>query len=462
MTETQSAPGNPERERRRAAALDRYAIVGTPAEPAFDRLCQAAAKLLRAPAAVVVFADGERRWCKSSCGFGEREAASDTALVEETINQDGVLLIEDAAVDPRFREDGWVRGLPKVRFFAGAPLRTPEGINVGALAVFDSAPRAPSDLDCDALLTLAAVVMDEAELRATVENRAGSRADANLAQNERLASLGTLAAGVAHEINNPLTYVLANVGFVADRLDRLGRSLPSGITLKWADELGELGAALAEAQEGALRVRRIVRDLRIFSQNDEEKPVPVNLHRALESAITVALNEIGPRARLIRQFGPVPPVDANEARLAQLFLNLLVNAAQAIGSGGAEANEIRVATETDIDGRAVVRVQDTGSGIAGEAIGRVFDPFFTTKPLGGGLGLGLFVCHGIVKGLGGDIAVDSAPGRGTTFRVTFPASEHGGGAGPGGDRAAGGKVAPETTPLPGGSLSSGRPTSPTE
>jgi signal transduction histidine kinase len=429
VTETASPPGTSEADRRRAAALERYAILGSPAEPAFDRLCQAAAKLLRTPSAVVVFADGAGGWYKSCCGFRQPQTGGGTTLFEATIDQDGVLLLEDAASDSRFRNDGWVRGAPGVRFFAGAPLRTPEGVNVGTLAVFDSQPRAPSEMDCEALLTLAAVVMDEAELRAGAGHRESGRAETSSAQEERLASLGTLAAGVAHEINNPLTYVLANVGFVADRLDRMGRSLPSGVTLKWADELGELGAALAEAHEGALRVRRIVRDLRILSQNDEEKSVAVDLHRALESAITVALNEIGPRARLVRQFGPVPPVDANEARLAQLFLNLLVNAAQAIRSGapvasGSNGNEIRVSTETDAAGRAVVRVQDTGSGIAGDAIGRVFDPFFTTKPLGGGLGLGLFVCHGIVKALGGDIGVDSAPGQGTTFRVTLPASEH--------------------------------------
>ncbi|HEX3696554.1 MAG TPA: ATP-binding protein [Polyangia bacterium] len=462
MTETPSPPGTSEVDRRRAAALERYAILGSPAEPAFDRLCQAAAKLLRTPSAVVVFADGARGWYKSCCGFREPQTAGGTALFEATLDQDGVLLLEDAASDLRFRNDEWVRGMPWVRFFAGAPLRTPEGVNVGTLAVFDSVPRTPSEMDCEALLTLAAVVMDEAELRAGAGHREGGRSETSSAQDERLASLGTLAAGVAHEINNPLTYVLANVGFVADRLDRLGRSLPSGVTLKWADELGELGAALAEAHEGALRVRRIVRDLRILSQNDEEKSVAVDLHRALESAITVALNEIGPRARLVRQFGPVPPVDANEARLAQLFLNLLVNAAQAIRPGaaaaasGSDGNEIRVSTETDAVGRAVVRVQDTGSGIAGDAIGRVFDPFFTTKPLGGGLGLGLFVCHGIVKALGGDITVDSAPGQGTTFRVTLPASEHA--ASVGEQRA--GDSADEHTPPPGESPP--RPVSPTK
>ena len=462
MTDRPSPPRTLEREHRRAAAVARYAILGTPAEPAFDRLCRAAAKLLHTQSAVVVFADGARGWCKSCFGFCEPDTVGDTALFEATINQDGVFLLEDASVDARFRDDDWVRGVPAVRFFAGAPLRTADGINVGVLAVFDSRPRTPSELDCEDLLTLAAVVMDETELRASGDKRAQSRIAASIAQDERLASLGTLAAGVAHEINNPLTYVLANVDFVADRLERLGRSLPSGVTLQWADELGELGAALAEAQEGALRVRRIVRDLRSFSQNEGEKAVPVDLHRPLESAIKVALNEIGSRARLVRHFGPVPSVDADETRLAQLFLNLLVNAAQAIHPDGSETNEIRVTTATDASGRAEVRIQDTGSGIAGDAIGSVFDPFFTTKPLGGGLGLGLFVCHGIVKGLGGDIAVESAPGEGTTFRVTLQASEHA----PAGRSAVvdggAGASAVESTPAPDDPAGNSPPTSPNE
>ena len=428
MTETQPLPSAAEKNRRRAAALDRYAIVGTPAEPAFDRLCLTAARILRASCAAVIFADAERGWCKSCFGFRERDCAGGSALFEATIEQDGVLVIEDAAADARFRDDLWVAGEPRVRFFAGAPLRAPDGVNVGVLAVFDCHPRAASEIDGEALLALAAVVMDETELRASAEGitapEGPARAAADRAQADRLSSLGMLAAGVAHEINNPLTYVLANVGFVADRLDRLGRSLPKGVTLQWADELGELAAALAEAQEGALRVRRIVRDLRIFSERDEERSISVDLHRALESAIDVAKSEIGARARLVKQFGPVPPVDANETRLAQLFVNLLVNAAQAIPSGDAEANEIRVVTETDDGGRAVVRVRDSGGGIESAAIGRVFDPFFTAKPLGGGLGLGLFVCHGIVRALGGEISVESAPGQGTTFRIALPASEH--------------------------------------
>jgi PAS domain S-box-containing protein len=235
--------------------------------------------------------------------------------------------------------------------------------------------------------------------------------EAHLLVADRMASVGTLAAGVAHEINNPLAALMSNLELASgDIADLEARSQLAG-------ELPEL---IGEARAAADRVRVIVRDLKIFSRGDEERQGPVDVHRVLETSIRIAWNEIRHRARLARSFGDVALANANESRLGQVFLNLLVNAAQAIPEGNASANEIRVATRSDPSGSIVVEISDTGTGMSPEVLQRLFLPFFTTKPVGVGTGLGLSICHRIVTALGGDITVESAPGRGSLFRVTLP------------------------------------------
>ncbi|MGD0527701.1 MAG: ATP-binding protein [Polyangiaceae bacterium] len=236
-----------------------------------------------------------------------------------------------------------------------------------------------------------------------------------LVVSDRMASVGTLAAGVAHEINNPLAYVLANLEMMSEQLAEAAGSLPPGI-------VRELGAMVAEARQGADRVRKIVRDLKAFSRADEETPIVLDVRQAIEKAISLSFNEIRHRARLVKELRDAPLVLADEARLCQVFVILLVNAAQAFDEGHADRNEIRVRSATDDRGRAVVSVEDTGSGMTPETLNRIFDPFFTTKPVGQGTGLGLSICHGIVTKLGGEISASSAPGKGTSFHVVLPAA----------------------------------------
>jgi two-component system cell cycle sensor histidine kinase/response regulator CckA len=230
---------------------------------------------------------------------------------------------------------------------------------------------------------------------------------------DRMASVGTLAAGVAHEINNPLAYVTANVSMMIEELDRVGVEGPS----TGSTELREMAL---EAQAGAERIRKIVRGLKTFSRAEEERRAVIDVRPVLELSINMTFNEIRHRARLVKDYRPTPLVEADEARLGQVFINLLVNAAQALPVGESESHEIRIVTWTDETGRAAIEIRDTGAGIPAEHLGRIFDPFFTTKPVGIGTGIGLSICHSIVTGMSGEIAVTSEPGRGTTFRLVLP------------------------------------------
>ncbi|MGK3996518.1 ATP-binding protein [Sorangium sp. So ce1024] len=226
---------------------------------------------------------------------------------------------------------------------------------------------------------------------------------------DRMASLGTLAAGVAHEINNPLAYMVANVDFARQELRARG-----------AARVDALVSALDEAAEGGARVRHIVSGLKTFSRADDGALGPVEIDRVIQLVLRMAQQQIRSKARLVLDLAPVPPVHANEAQLGQVILNLLVNAAQALPDGDEAGNEIRVSTAAAPQGRVRIEVRDTGPGIAPELRRRIFDPFFTTKPIGEGTGLGLAICHGIVASFGGEIGVESEVGHGACFRVLLP------------------------------------------
>ncbi len=240
-----------------------------------------------------------------------------------------------------------------------------------------------------------------------------TQTEAQLIVADRMASIGTLAAGVAHEINNPLACVMLNLDLASRQMQQFAaKGLP----------VSDTSDALRDAHEATVRVREIVRDLKIFSRSDEaEQRAYVDVRRVLESTLRMAWNEIRHRARIVKEYEDVPLVEANESRLGQVFLNLILNAAQAIREGDADNNEVKITAYTDAKGRVVVAVRDTGSGITPEVRKRLFTPFMTTKPVGVGTGLGLSICHRIVTAINGEILVDSEVGKGTEFRVVLPA-----------------------------------------
>jgi PAS domain S-box-containing protein len=237
--------------------------------------------------------------------------------------------------------------------------------------------------------------------------------EARLVQADRLAALGTMAAGVAHEINNPIAYVLLNLDWIARKLPALANDSAAAEALM---------AMLKEAREGAERVSAIVRDLRSFSRADGESRRYVDLGEVVQNAVKIAGHEARQRARLVTSIEPSRSVWANEGRLEQVVINLLLNAAQAMAESGLKRNEIRVSVRAEGETHAVLEVSDNGEGMPPEVQQRIFDPFFTTKPQGMGTGLGLPVCQSIVASLGGTITAYSQPGEGTTFRVVLPTS----------------------------------------
>jgi CheY-like chemotaxis protein/two-component sensor histidine kinase len=190
--------------------------------------------------------------------------------------------------------------------------------------------------------------------------------------------------------------------------------------------LNELESALRDANNGADRVRRIVRDLRRL-RPDEGDCQLIDLPNVLETATTTTVNAMKQHVRLWKEYGTTPLVEADEGQLTQVFTNLLVNAIDAIGQGPAHHQEIRICTRTDAAGRALVEIHDTGPGIPVDILPRIFDPFFTTKPIGAGMGLGLTICHSIIAAYDGEITTESIPGKGTTFRVAIPPAPRGSG-----------------------------------
>ncbi len=230
-------------------------------------------------------------------------------------------------------------------------------------------------------------------------------------EDQRLAAVGTLASGVAHEINNPLTYVTSNLAFVQETLEKVRGMHP---------DVADAEEAVAEATLGARKVRDIVRDLRFVARPPDGRRIEVDPVQEVRSAVTLAQAEIHRRSGLLLLLDPCPLVLAGQGQVGQVMIHLLLNAAQSTPEGSPQTHSVRVASGTDAAGWAAIEVADSGSGIPEAARARIFEPFFSTRPVGAGTGLGLSVCHGIVTGLGGEITVQSEEGHGTTVRVRLP------------------------------------------
>jgi PAS domain S-box-containing protein len=298
--------------------------------------------------------------------------------------------------------------------------RKPIELSEGTLVGRDGSTRMVSDsaapvMDNDKLLGAVMVFHDVTEQK---------RMQSQLELSDRLASLGTMAAGVAHEINNPLAVVLAYASLLLERLEG------SDTVAKVKPSVDEVVEPLKEMMTAARRIANIVRDLKSFARPRPRPDGEADVARAVAWAVRTTSHELRHRARLVTAVADVPAVRLDEARLGQILINLLINAAQAIAPGNVANNEVSVRAHTDGQDRVVIEVHDTGSGMSPEVQKRVFEPFFTTKSMGVGTGVGLSLSSGIVHSAGGDIEVESAVGKGTTFRVALPSVTRSGKAAP--------------------------------
>jgi len=275
------------------------------------------------------------------------------------------------------------------------------------------------------------------------------RLQARVAQEDRIHALGTMAASVAHEINNPLTYVLGGLEEVRGEVDGLDADLGALAARPGADPgLAAARGRLARVREilvptvaGTERIGQVTRELSTFTRPNDERLAVIDLPRVVGSVLKLVRKDIEARARLVEEVGPCPPVQANEARLVQVFVNMLMNAWQALPAADPARHVIGVRTATR-DGQAVVEIWDSGPGVAPHLREQIFEPFVTTKDIGAGTGLGLFVCRNVVKALQGRITVEDAPGGGALFRVELPAAPARGEAAPDGAAVVAGR-APE-------------------
>ncbi|MES2039363.1 MAG: ATP-binding protein, partial [Pseudomonadota bacterium] len=262
--------------------------------------------------------------------------------------------------------------------------------------------------------------------------------ESQLIQSEKLASIGQLAAGVAHEINNPIGFIFSNFSTLESYLDKLfeilsayenaEQDMEQGLPIDQVKELRErlelkylkedIPVLMRESKDGVLRVSKIIQDLKDFSRvNDTQTWELADIHQGIESTLNIIASEIKYTADIVKEYGVIPEVECLPSQINQVVMNIVLNAVHA--SGTAKRGQITIRTRSD-DGQVWIEIEDKGSGIPDDILPRIFDPFFTTKPAGKGTGLGLSLSYGIVQKHNGHIDVQTKIGTGTMFRVTLP------------------------------------------
>ncbi|MFZ2268850.1 MAG: ATP-binding protein, partial [Azonexus sp.] len=348
---------------------------------------------------------------------------------------------EGEALFPHMGDNGrWL-------FFTAAPLCDADGQRIGAIETLQDVTerhRAEDDLrqyqnHLEEIVAERTSQLGEANIKLENDRKElellltkVEEAQQQLLQSEKMAAIGQLAAGVAHEINNPVGFVNSNLGTLKTYINNLLRLIDAYEAVEAGGDRNALAAArqaadleflredlpslLHESQDGLNRVTKIVQDLKDFSRVDQAEHQLANLNESLESTLNVVCNEIKYKAEVVRELGNIPQVECVPAQINQVFMNLLVNAAQAIEQRGT------ITLRSGADGDQVwFEIADTGKGMSQEVQNRIFEPFYTTKPVGKGTGLGLSISYDIiVKKHGGRIEVNSEPGQGTTFRITLP------------------------------------------
>jgi signal transduction histidine kinase len=398
-------------------------------------------EVLDAEACSVMLVDAPTRTLRWEVALGEGAGKLQTLSVplgqgiSGRVAQTGeTIRIEDAHNDPRWQghrydqETGFT-----TRSILCLPIRTRERV-VGVVQVLNRRGGPFTDEDqqlLEAIASMGAVAIENARLYEHLEEKVQERTaelmhtlaelretQAQLVQSEKMAALGDLVAGVAHEINTPLGAVSSNTDLVARAMKKASATLADPTQVVKAISFLERGAAMVDvSREACARINDIVRSLRNFARLDEAQRKPADLHEGLDSTLTLAAHLMKNRITVHREYGQLPQVHCYANQLNQVFLNILVNAAQAIEGPGEITVRTRAVPE---DNTVVVEIADSGCGIAPAVMNKIFDPGFTTKGVGVGTGLGLAICYRIVANHQGKIEVDSEVGKGTTFRITLP------------------------------------------
>jgi signal transduction histidine kinase len=389
----------------RLAALREYGVLDTPPEAAFDRITELAAELFDAPIALVSLVDAERQWFKSAVGLGAPETPREYAFCDHTIRSDEVMVVTDALLDRRFRDNPLVLGEPEIRFYAGAPLTIAGGHRLGSLCIIDRQPRELDDVGRRRLAFLANVVVGEMNLRLANQQLALARRQAEAAAEARAEFLFNMS----HELRTPLTSIIGFSGILG-----ASRNLP--------ERERHFVQRINAASQALLAIVNDVLDIaRLDSGEAEDQPVDLaDVRQVAEAAVQIVEAQAGAKGLDLRLEAPerLPPVRVAPARLRQVLLNLLGNAVKFT-----EAGHVVLSIEAGED-RLKLRVADTGVGIPADRLEQIFQRFVqadsTVARRYGGTGLGLAISHRLAERMGGELTVESEVGRGSVFTLALP------------------------------------------
>lgn len=454
-----------QQETERLKALEALKILDTPAEERFDRFTRLVKAFFDTEIVFISLIDANRQWFKSKQGSEACSTERSISFCGHAILQNDIFEIPDAMQDIRFADNPLVKGEPYIRFYAGAPLKTSDGFPIGTLCVIDSKPRQLTEAQRLCLRDFADAVEDElhaietARLKMLLDDSEKRNQDTVrlLLQKEKLASIGQLAAGVAHEINNPIGFVISNISQLSSYAEGLLQLIKDiertiseqanervdkhdlSILISALDKLkalhdyefiaSDMPELLTDCQQGAARVRDIVGSLRSFSESEQQsdKKGQVDINQLVEASLRVCQRELTAQTKLDVRLDLQPElsiVQANQAQLMQVVTNILGNAIHAVEDQGDTA-QIIVQTSQAED-CIVVQISDNGVGIPAENRDSIFDPFFTTKAVGRGTGLGLHIAYDLaVNKHGGKLSFVSSVNKGTTFTLEIPVYSQG-------------------------------------